>query len=171
MMRSSLNSGPSYNDITSAIVFGHDDNAAMERIMTNRKGAYSEFSRIYRWLYYFPVSRDGIFQAWMLTQPEWRSRLLHGLIVEKFLTEENYFITHDAYIPEKNLYVLCWLDANLTSLRILVEETEKESNNKYALICLPWQEEIVKRYLGNKVTIMKVTTKHIRNIFEKGSPQ
>lgn len=168
LAQSNINQGSSYAEADSAIMFGHKDKQLLERILDWEKGPYTELRNIYRRIHYCPVSQDAGMYLWMLTQPNWRSRLLRGLIVEKYLVEENYYVTHDAYIPEQDLFVLCWLDSNLVSLKLLTDEVKRENHNKYALICLPWQEEIVREYLGDNVQILEVTPQHITGIFEKG---
>ncbi len=167
MIQSKRNTGSAYPDVESAIIFGHDDNQVLDRVLLWEQGAFAELCKTYDKLHYFPITPDAAFQAWMLSQPNWRERLLRGMIVESYLEKENMYRTYDAYIPDQNLKVLSWVDANLVSLRLISADLKRNPDQNYALICLPWQEEIVRKYLGNKVQVMSISQDSIKEILKK----
>jgi hypothetical protein len=158
----------SITELADTIIFGHDDEEVLTRFMSSEKNPFSSLAEVYRNIYYAPVGTDAPFQIWLLTQKEWRERLLGAFIVKDFIEQKNTYRTHDAYIPGEDLYVLCWADANLSRLRVIAREMQRNSKRKYAILALPWQTEIIKKYVKGNYTIMPLTQAGIKKAFEKG---
>jgi len=164
-----------------AILFGHNPDVVLSLItqreapkhtyQKEREGkaeAFASIEKVYHDVFYVPFNEDGVFQIWLLGQRDWRARLVRGLIAQEFLGEKRISRTYDAYIHEDRQAVLCWIDANINDLKGLKKEMARNTDTKYAVMCLPWQETIVKQVLGDKVQTDVCSKETVRQIFEKG---
>ena len=93
--------------------------------------------------------------------------MVRGLIDEEYLDEKKSSRIYDAYIPEDKQAVLCWIDANINDLKCLKIGMAREPDTKYTVMCLPWQEPIVKQVLGDKVETDVCSQESIKKIFEE----
>lgn len=168
--------------LSQALLFGHNADVVLQLAThkkekgtrtegrgTDRKAiTYANIESVYEDLFFIPVNEDAHFQLWLLSQQNWRERMTKGLISETYLDKTKSSRIYDAYIPQSKQAVLCWVDANINDIKLLKSELNRTTDTKYVVMCLPWQEAIVKQVLEERVQTDIVTQAEIKKIFEGG---
>lgn len=112
---------------------------------------------------YFVLADDkGAFMLWMMTQPQWRTRIVNGLIKKELVS---YNRIRDAQTPDGK-QLLTWFETNLYVLTLLrtLEPVELQT---YIILCFEWQEPLIKKYLGESVTTKTYGHNRIENILNR----
>lgn len=139
-------------EITSAILLGQSMEIA-ERTMKSFDHvphADLRFDRIYRHIYFVPLSQDGVRQLRILLLPDWNERLL-DLMFEP--TQRSYgrgAFEYDAHVD--GVHVFAFFDSDIARL---IRFREAIADYKYPaeLICFPFQVSLAKQVLDDLVDI------------------
>ena len=92
-------------------------------------------------------------------------RIIEGLIKPEMRMSKYMLRTYDAETPS-GLKILTWFDADIFKLK-LVKETVESDDEQFLLLCFPWQEDLIRTYLGESVVTKVYSYEKIINILRK----
>jgi len=143
--------------VKTAIVFGTDIDVALKTIIESDKSRRGQvrFDKIYFSIHYIPLSQEGISLLRILTLPDWHEKLMSSLFTADQRPSGYGSIEFDAYFDNK--YIYSHLDGDIARL-IRLKETLEDQKYSFDVICFPWQEQFLKSYLGEAVTLKPVET-------------
>ena len=150
-----------YHMIDTAVLFGQDMNVAFQTLgkAYKNRNYESSFNSIYSHIHFIPFDEFGIRLLRTLTVRNWKERILGMLFHPRTrIRQIDYGIDMDAYDGKNWWY--SHLDGDIGRLLKLKEELMK-SSTVADVICYPEQEEMLKRFLGDKVRTHLINMKDV----------
>lgn len=141
--------------VDSAILFGATTGIGLETLKEQKKIQKAEmrFDRIYHHVHYLPMNQDGVQLLRLLVLEDWKERLMQALFPPELRPAGIPNMEYDAKNGSTYLYVSIDNDiARITRLRDGLATTDAP----YEIICLPWQVDFVKSYLGDRVRLRTI---------------
>lgn len=148
-------------DAREAIIIGDNIDVALNILMDmpNRNSKKLQLNNTFDEIYYVLSDDIGVFMLWMMTQPQWRTRIVNGLIKKEFIS---YNRVRDARTPDGK-HLLTWFEANLCVLELL-RTLESDELKNYIILCFDWQEPLIKKFLGETIVTKTYGRNRIGNI-------
>jgi hypothetical protein len=148
-----MNAG--HSEVNSAILFGQNQNIALQTLIESDKSHRKQvrFDRIYQGIHFVPMNRDGTSLIKLLTLPDWHEKLMGALFKPDMRPSGYGSIEYDAYRDGK--YYYSHIDSDIARL-IRFNEAQRIQEKPFEVLCLPWQIEFLKEYLGNTVRLRQL---------------
>lgn len=147
-----------------------------EEIRKNRRQkykCYTSISTIYQDVHYVPLSDFGQKVLQILTIPDYHGKLLRLIYEEDEINNGPKNFTYDAY--RNKIYVLSFLDGNVSKLRQFKQTIEDQQNAgknlHYAVLCFTEQREEIMNFMGENANISYPNVKIddvLKNLKEDG---
>lgn len=104
-------------DAREAIIIGDNIDVALNILMDmpNRNSKKLQLNNTFDEIYFVLSDDIGVFMLWMMTQPQWRTRIVNGLIKKEFIRNSRI---REAQTPDGK-QLLTWFEANLRVLDLL----------------------------------------------------
>jgi len=161
------------NNLSNAIMFGKDIDTAKEILESN--GGLKDcndfemlsFDNTYNNIYFLTLDENGLYQLNLLIQKNWYNYIRNSIFPKEFLNIEYLSIDCDAYDKSNNKYILMFLDGNIGKLKRFKEATYDNKNKKFEVVCFDWQEEMLRNYLGDDVSILSITTDKLSELINE----
>ena len=155
-----LNAGVS--QIDTAILFGESYKTAYKTMLENQKNRRLEFrfDGIYRHIHFVPMNEFGIRLLKILILPDRKQKLLDLLFEPECRSNDLGAFEYDAYI--NGVYVLSFLDSDIARLMRFSEAANYQTET-LEVLCYPEQVELVKNYLGHKISIKTIGLEQIED--------
>lgn len=157
------------NNVTKMILMGRGLEVVMETIVQSereeaeeiRKNRNQKFKshtsipKVYRSVYYVPLSEFGQKMLKILTLPDYHDKLLRLIFASDEISDGKDGFMHDAY--RNDVYVLSFLDGNVTRLKqfksIIKSHQKSGETFQYAVLCYDEQKEEVENFMGENENI------------------
>ena len=147
-------------EVASAVLFGNNQDIALQTLVESDKSRKKQvrFDRIYQSIHFIPMNRDGIDLIKILTLPDWHEKLM-GVLFKSNMRPKGYgSIEFDAYWDGK--YYYSHIDSDIARL-IRFSEALPAHDKPFEILCLTWQVEFLKKYLGNTVGLRQLESSKI----------
>ena len=139
--------------IDTAVLFGLDLNIAFQTLEKAYKSRRyeSRFDGTYFYIHFIPFDEFGIRLLKIITVRDWKERILSMLFRPSIRVRERlYGFEADAYDGEN--WFLSHLDGDIARL-IRLKEDLNHTSSIVNVFCYPEQEEMLKRFLGDRIKI------------------
>ena len=155
-----LNAGVS--QIDTAILFGESYKTAYKTMLENQKNRRLEFrfDGIYKHIHFVPMNEFGIRLLKILILPDRKRKLLDLLFESECRSNDLGAFEYDAYID--GVYVLSFLDSDIARLMRFSEAANYQTET-LEVLCYPEKVELVKNYLGHKISIKTIGLEQIED--------
>ena len=153
------------NEVSSAILMGTDVHIAMKTLIesdTTRK-QQTRMDKIYPYVHFVPLNRDGVDLVRILTLPDRNERLLRALFKPEQINRGFSSVEFDA--RQDGRYIFSHLDSDIarlirfrSALKFVNSDREKEGEDKlqFDVVCFTWQAEFLQKYLSGLVRLRTV---------------
>jgi len=153
------------HEVSSVLLMGTDANAAMKTLIgsdTSRK-QHTRMDKIYPYVHFVPLNRDGADLVRILTLPDWNERLLRVLFKPEQINRGYSSVEFDARYDGR--YAFSHLDSDIARiirfrdvLKIHNSERGAEGREQmqFDVVCFTWQAEFLRKYLGGLVRLRPV---------------
>ena len=148
-----MNAGQS--EISSAILFGSNQGVALQTLIESDRSREKQvrFDRIYQNIHFIPMDQNGISLLKLLASPDWHENLMGALFNLNMRPTGFGSIEYDAYWD--STYYYSHIDSDIARL-IRFSEALKSQNKPFEVLCLNWQVEFLKKYLGSAVRLRQL---------------
>jgi len=150
-----------YHMIDTAVLFGQDMDIALQTLEKAYKSRNyeSSFNGIYSHIHFIPFDEFGIRLLRTITVRNWKEQILSMFFHPRTrIRQTDYGIDMDAYDGKNWWY--SHLDGDIGRLLKLKEDLMR-SPTVADVICYPEQEEMLKRFLGDKVRTHLINMKDV----------
>ena len=151
-------------DRESAIIFG-DSMDVMQRTIEalgvdkrRKKQTVPQLDKVYRNVYYIPLTEDGIRQFRFFLVDNWQEKILTGLYQPSERSYNTGHFEYDAFVD--GVYSFSFLDGNVARLLRFKGETLLK-NRKFEVLCFDFQEEFLRKLLNERVMIYSVSMEDV----------
>lgn len=103
---------------------------------------------VYHKTHYIPLTEEGIFQLWLITQEDYQERLKAGLLKSEYMYPR--YNRFDGFVDETTK-VIIWFDSDLNRISY-INELMKTTQFHFLILCLPDQESLLREYLCKPFT-------------------
>ncbi len=133
--------------VNGAVLLGQSEEVALKTLLESDKSRRMEFrfDSIYRHIYFIPMDGDGIRQLQLMTVPDWKEKLLDLLFDPEVRSYDRGLFEYDACVD--GVYILSHLDGDIARL-IRFREAVENQREKFEVLCLPYQAQFLREYLG-----------------------
>lgn len=167
----SYNCSSEYQSLDNAIMFGKDMMTALNILESNGGKKDSNdfellsFDNTYENIYFLTLDDTGLYQLNLLIQNRWYDYIINAIFPSEFLNTQYLSIECDAFDEKNNKYILMFLDGNIGKLKRFKEASyDSSQSKKYEIICFDWQEEMVRKYVGNEISLLVITDDKLNNL-------
>lgn len=105
-------------------------------------------------VHFFTMDANGVRQLRQMKYPDWEERILTALFDNEELSYGRGFLGYDAYADGVSWF--SFLNGDICELRSFKMRAE-ENPKQWGVICFPHQLDLVRGYLGNKISIATIT--------------
>jgi len=139
-------------EVTSVILFGSDARIALQTVVESDKSRKRQvrFDRIFFNIYFVPLNEDGINLLKILTLSNWHEKLMNALFNPRTRSKGYGSVEYDAFWKGKYFY--SHIDSDIARL-IRFREALLTQEHPFEVLCLPWQTQYLKEYLGDSVIL------------------
>jgi len=139
-------------ELYSAILFGNDNNVALETVLESdkTKKLSFRFDHIYHHVHFIPLNQYGIRLLKILTRPNWKEILLTTLMPPEVHKKRLGIMEYDGYW--EGLYMYCFADNDIARF-IRFRDALDDTDESFEVLCFPWQVEFFKKCLGDRVQL------------------
>jgi hypothetical protein len=159
-------------EIVNSIFFGKNDKSILDilnpKYIKEDKDGYEllSFKNAYDNIYYITLDNNGIKQLAIIIEKDWKEKLKKCIIPEDILKNNIKFSTIDCDVIDKenNTFILMFFDGNISRLKRF-KEAIYGTNNKFQVLCFPWQEEVVKEYMEDLAIVTVIDYEDFKDDF------
>lgn len=154
-----LNAGCDHYYQVPAIIFGKSNDIAVTMLKTYDE-QFDKYKRVrkrgktYEYVHFFTLDTNGVRQLRIMKYPEWEKRILNALFDEIKWAKGDASLDYDLYAEGKDWF--SFLTGDICRLWRFGVGTEKMSE-RCVILCFPHQLDLVRGYLGNKISIATIT--------------
>ena len=155
-------------EANAAILFGKSEEVAVRTIEDFRKSRRYDlrFNAVYRYIFFVPLSKDGIDQLRLLMLPDREERLLSALFDPGERSYNRGSFEYDAHVGGE--YVFQFFDGDIARLEHFRYGISGR-NDPCVVLCFPFQAGLVKRVVGEKARIETYDAKTVLGALESRS--
>lgn len=139
-----------------AIMFGKSMGVALEILNSNggkrmqNNFELLSFDNTYKNIHFVTFDKGGKIQLKILMTENWQEKCRKVLFDQNVLLDDHSSVDADAKID--NTYVLSFIDGDIGRLKKFKSVSMIMPSYQFQVICFPWQEEMVKNYIGDVTT-------------------
>jgi len=148
-----MNAG--HRDVISALLFGASEDVALKTVIESDRSYRKQgrFDKIYQYVHFVPLDRNGINLLKILTLPDWNEKLMKVLFAPEMRLKGYGSFEYDAYFENK--YVYSHLDSDIARL-IRFKEAVENYDYSFEVLCFSWQVAFLRAYLGKSVILKQI---------------
>ena len=159
-------------EINNSIFFGKNNNSILDilnpKFIKEDKLGYEllSFKNAYDNIYYITLDNNGIKQLAIIIEKDWKEKLKKCIFPEEILKNSIKFSTIDCDVIDKenDTFILMFFDGNISRLKRF-KEAIYGTNNKFQVLCFPWQEEVVKEYMEDLAIVTVIDYEDFKDDF------
>ena len=142
-----------------AIIFGKSNDLAVTMLKTYDE-QFDKYKRVrkrgktYEYVHFFTLDTNGVRQLRIMKYPEWEKRILDALFDEVKWANNAGGLDYDLHAEGK--YWFSFLTGDICRLRHFGFGARNMSE-QCMILCFPHQVDLVRGYLGNKISIATIT--------------
>lgn len=151
------------DEVTSALLMGVNENIALQTLIESDKSRKKQvrFDRIYHGIHFIPMNQDGVSLIKILTLPDWHEKLMSALFTPDIRPKGHGSMEYDAYTGK--VFIYSHIDGDIARL-IRFSEALKTQEQPFEVLCLPWQIEFLRGYLGESVRLKPFEMSAVLNV-------